>query len=402
MEENKQALDRLYTLRAGLSAISQQYDKAQGIEVACDAKLSENAENFSRSLVCYDGKEYIGLGELQKRYGYVENIEEKMKSGEIEVSGDESRELAKENSAKAKKAFNCWLANDECNDYFQNVLKRADDYKRNTILSDLKDAIKDILSALLYFFFSLAALCGVIVAVALIKVWEVNFLDIIMCPVFGVGFIFFFVRGISSTRNAMYNKSYYKREIRKANKALTVAQRLVDNLPETKERARGILRERDAKIAPITKSCNEFYFALRKQFSVLLDERDWQHLDLVIFELETRRADSVKEALQLVDRELQTERIQHTIVKATEQICYEIRRGFAEMRATIIECSRAISTQLSVISRQLGEISGQLSELTDGVNLGNALQAKANVSSAQLISDVHAIRYYQHDIRYYQ
>ena len=118
-------------------------------------------------------------------------------------------------------------------------------------------------------------------------------------------------------------------------------------------------------------------------------------MDLVIFELETRRADTVKEALQLVDRELQTERIQQTIAQATEQICYEIRRGFAELKSTIIELGRVISAQLNAVNLQLGEISGQLADLTDGVNLNNALLAKSNVTCSQLLSDVHAIRYYQ-------
>ena len=118
-------------------------------------------------------------------------------------------------------------------------------------------------------------------------------------------------------------------------------------------------------------------------------------MDLVIFELETRRADNIKEALQLVDRELQTERIQQTIAQATEQICYEIRRGFTQLQTAIVQCTKAICLQLSSIDSKLSTISSQMSELTDAVNLGNALQAKANVTSAQLLSDVHDIRYYQ-------
>ncbi len=43
---------------------------------------------------------------------------------------------------------------------------------------------------------------------------------------------------------------------------------------------------------------------------------------------------------------------------------------------------------------QLAGISGQLANLTDAVNVGNCLQAKANVTSAQLCNDVHALRNY--------
>ena len=111
----------------------------------------------------------------------------------------------------------------------------------------------------------------------------------------------------------------------------------------------------------------------------------------VIFYFETRRADSVKESLQLVDKEMQTRRIVKTIQEASEQICSTIRDGFVTLNNNITNCFTALSNQLaSQHSRNLALLQG----LTTSVNLNNALQAKANKTSEQLMDDVKHIRNY--------
>ncbi|MDE7379864.1 MAG: hypothetical protein K2N14_02315, partial [Clostridia bacterium] len=175
----------------------------------------------------------------------------------------------------------------------------------------------------------------------------------------------------------------------------------IDKLPTVKKQALNVIKQRNAYIVPLVKSCNVFYTALVQQFSPILDERDWRHLDLVIYQIETHRADSVKEALQLVDRELQTERIERAIGEATKAICFTLTQGFNNLQQSIKTCCNricdrldTISSQLDTVSKQMVVQSIQLAELTDSVKLGNALQAKANVTSAQLYNDLQAIRYY--------
>ena len=129
---------------------------------------------------------------------------------------------------------------------------------------------------------------------------------------------------------------------------------------------------------------------MRIKYSRLLDERDWQYLDLIIFYFETGRADTMKEALQLVEREVQTQRITDKIEEATQRIV------------------DAIYTAASRISGQLGVISAQLSVVTalqtvqieqnscvlKEVDLQKALIAKANVTSQKLMKDVAQIKSY--------
>ncbi|MDE6790261.1 MAG: hypothetical protein K2J61_00920 [Clostridia bacterium] len=415
--EQKQVLDNLYALRAGLSVISQQLDKAQTIEGECDEKLSENVERLNGALVCYDDYDvYPELKKLQGRYGYKKDLTEEynvIEENTKDTFGEKltkKRELKQDNDAKGKKAFNRWLAYDECEGYFNNLYGSA--YQEKKILSDFsykKGIIRNTVLAIV--FFSIAAVLAVVLIAVRSGAYEnwsrgivnlirhlfdvkeregmIRLVFYVIIPLIVLSILFFVFTGIAISATVSYKKS-----VNEANDRIMAAQWLLDNLPKTKENARIILSEKDKKIVPIKDCSNEFYMALKKQFSCILDERDWKNLDLVIYELETRRADSVKEALQLVDRELQTERIQQILVQATEQICYEIRRGFAEMRETIKECCRVISAQLSTVSMQLAYMNIQLNDLCDSVNMSNALQAKANVTSEQLIRQVQAMRNY--------
>ncbi|MDE7452866.1 MAG: hypothetical protein K2N22_00475 [Clostridia bacterium] len=389
--EQKQVLDNLYALRAGLSVISQQYDKSLEIEDECDEQLAKNAESLNGAPVCFGWGIGSKLSNLQERYGYIMHYDEQRKNGvQHNITKEENYELG-------VKAYNHWLAYDESFQYFRQNLVEAENSKTQTKGgTDNKDysVIQKIFSSIC---FIIAGLTGFLVIAVISGMLgsacqNNSFMAIqFVLPITVISLILAIIFICLATGR----KKAYKREIQGKDAELRIAATMLQRLPQVRENARAIINEKDKKIAPLVKSSNEFYMALKKQFSYLLDERDWKNLDLVIYELETRRADTVKEALQLVDRELQTERIQQTIVQATEQICYEIRRGFAELRETIVECSRVISAQLSVISLQLGGMSGQLTELCDSVNMANALQEKANVSSRQLLNEIEAIRFYQ-------
>lgn len=128
----------------------------------------------------------------------------------------------------------------------------------------------------------------------------------------------------------------------------------------------------------VVERCKRFYMLLIQVFSSILDERDWKNIDIVIFQLETGRADSVKEALQLTDRELQTERIAESI----SQVGRGIRVNADLLLTTITKCNFDISNQLKTINRQNdGFMSNE--------QLSAALQIRANVSCRDLSVDAH-------------
>ena len=131
----------------------------------------------------------------------------------------------------------------------------------------------------------------------------------------------------------------------------------------------------------------------------MLDTRDWQHIDLIIFCFETGRADNIKEALLWVDRQVQTDQIISAVNNASAQIQNTIQNGFQKLHTDMVKCFSVISNQLDGIAYGINEIShgineqnARVAELTKKVDLNNALLEKASLSSSELAKDVHYMR----------
>jgi len=167
---------------------------------------------------------------------------------------------------------------------------------------------------------------------------------------------------------------------------LNKMQMFTVNVPNKKAQ---ITNERARAIAPHVVKVKDTYAVLRKGFCSILDERDWQNVDLVIYYLETRRADTLKEALQLVDRELQTQRIENLICDATQCIVNTLNEGFRSMQQSLAVVYNGLSQQLSGISSQLSNMN---STLVSSQVMNQALMAKMNVTSNQMVSELREIK----------
>ena len=402
LEKRNDVLGNLYALRGGLSAISVEYDKARNTDRYFYEQLHYVANRAGGAQHAPDST--VKFADWLMNGGFESELYDRSRS----ISNKFYHDQSTKNSKRKQK---------------------EEDIERDALWHH-KRAIKFFIAMVFLLLIPVGAAIGIACIIipnpAVLQDWNfalgllINFYSIIVYLASFITAMVYMGKGIShmvSYRKG--NKNYknaqasnieltqYERE--QLNSELARAQQNIDKLDEIRLETKKILEQRNGAIIPIIQNCNVFFTALVEQFTPLLDERDWQHLDLVIYELETRRAESIKEALQLVDRELQTERIERTIGEATRTICYTLQRGFIYLQHTIEICCDKIcsrlnkissqldtmSMQMTIQSLQLAEMSGQLAELTDSVNMGNALQAKANVTSAQLLSDVHAIRYYQ-------
>lgn len=156
-----------------------------------------------------------------------------------------------------------------------------------------------------------------------------------------------------------------------------------------KEKLTAIFDKRQEEINAAKANADPLYFALKKQYATILDERDWQNLDLIIFELETRRADTMKEALLLVDKELQVQRIETAIHSATAQICHTLQTGFMLLENTLRQSYAALSMQIQQMNAQMVVIG---TEIINNQRLNNALLEKANTTSCELMEHVRQLR----------
>lgn len=143
--------------------------------------------------------------------------------------------------------------------------------------------------------------------------------------------------------------------------------------------------------------------SLNEEYGDFLDPRDWENLDLIIFSIETQRADSLKDALNIVDSEKRADRITDAIHLANKEICESISAASTKMQnsleAGFTGLSRQITEQAQVLSKQIRRVGSMVSaqseylqKTTTVLALSTALQANAYKSSQELAKDVKRIK----------
>ena len=137
------------------------------------------------------------------------------------------------------------------------------------------------------------------------------------------------------------------------------------------------------------------YSALVNEFNTTLDSRDWKHIDLIIFYYETGRADTLKEALQQVDRQVQTDTIVKEIKNASRNISETIKNSIGNLQSQMVMCFDKLSVQLDTQHKEtmskLTKIEVGINKLNDGVrDLNNSIK-EGNAIADQIASNMSRI-----------
>lgn len=141
--------------------------------------------------------------------------------------------------------------------------------------------------------------------------------------------------------------------------------------------------------AELAEELRPVYYATVDAYSNMIDERDWEYLDVVIYYFETKRADSIKEALQLVDRMVQTNMIISAVETASKDIqgcIYNACRVLSDKITAA--CDRICSGLNSVV----GAVNMQSTLLVSAVDMQNALYEQSNRTSSQMAADIKYIK----------
>lgn len=203
-------------------------------------------------------------------------------------------------------------------------------------------------------------------------------------------------------RKKAYLRDLQKRrdeEIARVNAGRQAVQEKINKLPQVRIAAQKILNERNNAVRATVKYCSAYYKSLCEEFSRVLNERDWQNLDLIIFKIETRRADSVKEALQLIDRE----GVNPTALReANQSVAQTISRGIAGMYGAVeAYCTRicdrsdASIASLDVTKGQSGAGNPTDYLTIDARKVNKALLLKSGVTSLKLCRDAQKVGSYR-------
>ncbi len=123
--------------------------------------------------------------------------------------------------------------------------------------------------------------------------------------------------------------------------------------------------------------------AMLEMSAGILNECDWQNIDLLIFYLENGRADSLKEALQLVDKQRQTDQITYAIRDAGKHIATVLdqsmtrlgrimQQGFASLSAQIqhnhAETIETMRTSVSKLENTIRDGNREMSDKLQRIN----------------------------------
>ncbi len=165
-----------------------------------------------------------------------------------------------------------------------------------------------------------------------------------------------------------------------------------DETNKANDEKREILKKAREEIAPHIQASVKYIEALEETFGNLVDPRDWKNLDLLVYSIETRRADNIKEAFNYVDGEIRTDRLASAIEFAGKEICASIEGGLKRLNADISKGFSLVSDKLNALGMRMDSQNRQLAYLADVQRMNNALTAKASESSAVIAADVKQIR----------
>lgn len=432
--EKKELLGNLYALRAGLSVISQEKDNAdKALEEYSDItyKASRKIHNAKNWLDSADSKRRAAKNEYenQKRVRDVQYQKDNDKIGVSYYTPSLAKIIFRfifTIAILAGLAVLCWFCIDKLMDAIDmgHEVGYFDDFDLSLLEENKLEVSKHFIPWLL------AAI--VACALELIAFFTLIYFQIV--PAFEENRKRKRSKEEKRSRNEL--AATYKQEVAVIDQDLANKLDSIDKMEENKKKSLVKLQEQyeielephkkelSAKLALYKDNATQIYKVLKSKFSEMLDERDWKYLDLYIYMYETGRAESKKEALQLIDQYIQNQNIVEAVNRAGSAVCATLKSGFSKVRDAIGTACMAINTtmrelhsetmlkmdritnrlddinenvqtasaKLDTLSVGINNLGSSVVELTGAVNMGNALKSKASTSSEQLVSDSRYIR----------
>lgn len=432
--EKKELLGNLYALRAGLSVISQEKDNA-------DKALQEYSDiTYKASRKIHNAKNWLDSAD-SKRRAVKNEYENQKRVRDVQYQKDNDKigvsyytpSLAKiifrfifTIAILAGLAVLCWFCIDKLMDAIDmgHEVGYFDDFDLSLLEEDKLEVSKHFIPWLLA---AIVACVLELIAFYLLIIFQI-------IPAFEENRKRKRSKEEKRSRNEL--AATYKQEVAVIDQDLANKLDSIDKMEENKKKSLVKLQEQyeielephkkelSAKLALYKDNATQIYKVLKSKFSEMLDERDWKYLDLYIYMYETGRAESKKEALQLIDQYIQNQNIVEAVNRAGSAVCATLKSGFSKVRDAIGTACMAINTtmrelhsetmlkmdritnrlddinenvqtasaKLDTLSAGINNLGNSVVELTGAVNMGNALKSKASTSSEQLVSDSRYIR----------
>lgn len=444
--DKKETLATLYSLRAGLSLISVENDKVKKEENSIDSLEANrnylNEEVANKEELIQNQKNLIA--DEDKR---IKGIIDKEYKKKIEEYDDKKRDFGYFDVDFAKKVI-IWLVIIGVvvvllgvgvyylGDFFYtNAIEEGHGSAIDNAQQKTGEVMRDIVGPFMMKW-------GAIVFVGLIVLVLLYILIKYLIYKNHESRVARFNRGVerdkeyfTSQKNSFYKQRYENLAVSKLNglnnKLVSLENNLVTISKENEEKFTLLDIKKDThqnNILSISYRANSIYEALEKEYGDFLDTRDWANLDLVIYYLEAKRADTLKEALILLENRMQFEDLKSLIVNATNAIGQTINNQTKVLGEYLNVCFKNLSnliteqnaivlrtvegfveqtnSRLDSISRNVSALSNEVADLRATSNaqlaatqsiitsqqLTNSLLNKINTSSSALVSDCNYLR----------
>lgn len=386
-EEKKEILSKLYCIKSGLSAISIEKDK-----------------------VCNEEKKLNKLRlEIEKNDELITKLNTDIEKEQAEIS---SLGYARFSQYKKPNIFGC-----------------VNEALIGLAMAVVGAPILVIVGSLLIGIILAFSGANTDVAFAFMKDWKIFLYAIIICALITIP-VYTYIEYRGKVKNYEWQVRNVEYAKQTNNERSTEHQRNKTQF-ELQRQETSVMLEKNSKsykenlvvYADVKNVCvptaNTLYDALVMEYNSLLDSRDWKHLDLIIFYYETGRADTLKEALQQVDRQVQTDTIVKEIKNASKNICATLKNSISNLQASMERGFANLSNQLDIQHKEtmgkldsidkgiqglrsdikdlnksikdgnaiMNEISNNMSKISEATYLQNALLEKISVDSMSLVSD---------------
>lgn len=404
MDNKQEVLSDLYTLRAGLSIISGYSDKVRNVKENYDNEAKNCMRDVYPIFEDYGSWRYNKNGESKAVFNFYtpQELESFAKRGlgiqDHKASDnfiDDCYHDMLEFTAVHRDVLEEWRKKyaQKVNEFDVEISKTQDDIKNDRKGVYIYRNVKATLILL-----ALLAVLSLVVGVYLgPELWGFSLIVEILClvvsGVFAVLFIVKLFKNISTPKQRRkldeWSIEYNTSKSAPYRSGLEILDKCLNDLPA--------LRSTMQQEVQLNRSLGDkVYNILVEQFSKTLDPRDWQYVDLLIFYFETGRAESMREALQLVDKEMQTQQIVGSIKAATVMICRTIQSEMSALRSTVRDgfssLQQSINSGFASLQKSIATNNALLQQQISEEQLANALLKKSNSTSEQLMNDVHYLR----------
>ena len=408
MENKDSILADLYALRAGLSVISENKDDVCKIQSQTNSKTYQLLDPFYDEVM----QRYKFRGDNVKSYFDLEPDEPHSRERLELVSASSTDGCAfpckdnfafdyGEQTAFLKKTytyikkthgaeFEEKLRSDEFKDNCNKELKECSDEVDDStkhILSRIKSGtVRTVIGTVLL---GLGLIAVVVSVLALsVNVWGI--VGGAVLAILGLSLLITGVQNRKDCRKTMQNTiEFHSAFTERTAQLLKDAQSALAQVDSLRAQA-------NEKIQPTQDVCESIYKTLVQEYGEILDPRDWQYLDLIIYYVETNRAIDLRDALLQLDRERQTQQIINAVKEATYVISKTIQTEMSALRSTISSGFSSLQKSINSGFAQLQAIGNtQLAVAKQQLNetqLSNSLMQKANATSEQLMHDISFMR----------